>query len=247
MSALNKPTNYSYHLATKKQHIFISGGVGVGKSTLLGNLKSILTDSVRFKIIYEYIDVDYEGEKQLQRLKDGEINNFEFQMYVLHCFETQLDTLSYQDANYVIWERHPIEALEIFCANDTALTNEQRQKLLEIETELCMIYGIPTIFDVKSIILKVDTFNYGNKFIAKGFVNQFIQPTIFSNTINHYFIYLYCSNEQEHLRRIITRGRKAEIKIYRNIYDLHPINHAYEDYYDRCNERKRILNQGLNI
>ena len=127
------------------------------------------------------------------------------------------------------------------------MKNEQRQKLLEIVTELCMIYGIPTIFDVKSIILKVDTFNYGNKFIAKGFVNQFIQPTIFSNTINHYFIYLYCSNEQEQLRRIITRGRKAEIKIYRNIYDLHPINHAYEDYYDRCNERKRILNQGLNI
>ena len=107
----------------------------------------------------------------------------------------------------------PIDHLTI-CANDTALTNEQRQKLLEIETELCMIYGIPTIF---------------------------------SNTINHYFIYLYCSNEQEQLRRIITRGRKAEIKIYRNIYDLHPINHAYEDYYDRCNERKRILNQGLNI
>ncbi|BFU21646.1 hypothetical protein EHI8A_184650 [Entamoeba histolytica HM-1:IMSS-B] len=247
MSVLNKPTNYISILATKKKSYFHFRGIGVGKSTLLGNLKSILNDSVRFKIIHEYIDIDYEGEKQLQRLKDGEITNFQFQVYVLHCFETQLDTISYQDAKYVIWERHPIEALKIFCANDNALTQEQRRKLLEIETELCATYGIPKIFDVKSIILKIDTFNYGNKFIAKGFVNQFIQPTIFTDAINHYFIYLYCSNEQEQLRRIITRGRKAELKIYHNIYDLHPVNHAYEDYYDKCIRRKRLLNQGLNI
>ncbi|EDR22542.1 hypothetical protein EDI_088270 [Entamoeba dispar SAW760] len=223
---------YKWYNSCKKNHYFLCGGVAVGKTTVMKELCNIIKTRVKTCFIKEYIDLDFMGESLLQRLKEGKMSNFEFQSYVLNCFETQLRSKEYSEAVIVVWERHPEEALKIFCSSPNALTISERYGLLEKLAKLKKTFDIPEISDDTSYLFKINTYYYGPRYIAESIYTQQMIPRIFDKGKSNYFYLLYCDPVEEQLKRIKTRGRKVEIATYKNVFDLAPINDAYEDLFD---------------
>ncbi|EMH76714.1 deoxyuridine 5'-triphosphate nucleotidohydrolase domain containing protein [Entamoeba histolytica HM-1:IMSS-B] len=116
---LNKvPTQQPYPYPFRKQHIFLGGSIATGKSTLGSAIYNYVSNYTEAVFIREYIDYNHSGEEMLKKLFNNIITNFEFQKYILQCYEDQLNSLDYEEADFVIWDRHPIESLEIFCHNE---------------------------------------------------------------------------------------------------------------------------------
>ena len=87
-----------------QQFIIITGGVGVGKSTLVENLKKYLPpeDSLFVK---EYIDLRPEqGKKLLEGILKGTGSMYELQLFIVDCFREQLKQAS--GKKYIIMEIH---------------------------------------------------------------------------------------------------------------------------------------------
>ena len=108
---------YSMSRERVVHHIFCSGSIGVGKTTTLEYLKKRLVGMDSIYFVKEYIDYDPEGKQMLERSLDGSITLVDFQLYICDQFYFQLEKFYsdiHTDCAFCIWERHPMEALEIF-------------------------------------------------------------------------------------------------------------------------------------
>ncbi|EDS88653.1 hypothetical protein CL6EHI_106800 [Entamoeba histolytica] len=86
-----------------QQFIVITGGVGVGKSTLIHNLKRSLPKKERI-FIKEYIDFKPStGKKMLEETLKGKGSMYELQLFIIDCFKEQLERA--KQMKYVIMER----------------------------------------------------------------------------------------------------------------------------------------------
>ncbi|GAB1223209.1 hypothetical protein ENUP19_0138G0010 [Entamoeba nuttalli] len=228
-------------LAYNKKHLFISGSISTGKTMLCNLLFEYLDYYTPVAYIKEYIDYNTDGEFKLKLLHDGLISNFEFQNYILDCYETQLNSSIYEDADIVIWDRHPIESLEVFCATNNSICNEQRLKLrLRIE-QLSRRYQIPQLTNKNVGVINADTSRISTEVIEEALVNTFIHPLLLGLSNGSIYVFLFCSDTNTQFKRLTKRNRTPEIESYKSKEDLNILNNQYALFYTELVQQK--LNQ----
>ncbi|EMS15784.1 hypothetical protein KM1_198270 [Entamoeba histolytica HM-3:IMSS] len=210
-----------------KQHIFISGSLGVGKSTIMKCLSDYLQERDDVFFIREYIDFSDAGERQLEKLHTGIISNYQFQLYVIHCYEKQLSTVDFEEADVVVWERHPIEALQIFCKGDETLLDKERLDIKIKLESLCDRFKVPQLFEKNINYISIDTNVIKPEQISYFLISEIIYEMLSGEYENDVFLLLFCSDTTEQLNRIIKRRRPIELKKYRTANDLLLINNNY--------------------
>ena len=214
-----------------KQHIILSGGIAVGKTSVIKHLHDYFLDRDEFMFIQEYIDYDTKGIEWLEKLQRGYISNYHFQMYVLDCYEKQLNRVEFEDAEIIIWERHPSEALKIFCKNDQTLTTNERIKLeMRLDT-LCDKYQIPKFEGDTFDYYDFDTCVFNSEYVSRFIIGEIIYPILLGEYSSDSFVFLYCGDLDEQFERLIKRGRSIEIGVYKHKEDLLMINNIYFGFY----------------
>lgn len=186
--------------------VFLSGNIGVGKSTVLNMMKSTLQDK-NYMLIKEYIDYSpIIGEKCLEMNKKGELSDFDFQNFILDCYECQFAKIGRKEI--IIVERHPYEAVDIFCKISSMPYGEIAQIRNRID-EMLVKYEIPSPENCK--IVGYNTSLFKPKIIVDGITNK-ITKSFHSLEGEGLLCNLYCFTEDA-LRRIDERGRNCEREI----------------------------------
>ena len=217
-------------METARKHIFITGSVGVGKSTAIQEtirLSKILNLSICY--IKEYIDYDVYGVTQYDNWSNGRMALIDFQKYICNQFRAQLKSPEYMLSSLVIWERHPREALMVF--SQTGLSESERDELNDMITELEDDYEIPKIETIdKQICYRFNMTMSSPQMIANHCIS--LCGILSSNDINCFFVYLYypVKSTFRQLDNIRKRGRKSEIERYNYIQNLIDVNRLYEDF-----------------
>lgn len=214
-----------------KHHLFISGSVATGKTTIINKLKNKLCSDDNVYFINEYIDYDNEGEIFLRNLFEDRISNFEFQHYIIDCYEKQLKSEEYNLADLIIWERHPFDALTVFCSNDSSLTIEEKYNINQRLTTLCTQYKIPLITDENTSLTSLNTSRISLTTAQEVILNSYIYPTLGGSIGYDLYLFFYCSNEFDQIKRINKRGRISEITRYKRVQDIIPLNTLYSNMY----------------
>lgn len=214
-----------------KHHLFLSGGLAVGKTTILNYLHRICYDIENVFFVHEYIDFDIDGERCLEQLHNGLIRNYQFQRYVLRCYEKQFVREEYKNASVVVWERHLSEALSIFCEDDKSLSDDEREDIrIEIE-RLCVKYNVPDLNNNNVKFIKIDTSAIEAEQVIQMLLNGVVYSMLMKNYNHDLFVLLYCGDLREQFRRIRKRGRKIELELYTEVGDLLMINNRYLNFY----------------
>ncbi|EDR22607.1 hypothetical protein EDI_011070 [Entamoeba dispar SAW760] len=213
----------------KKQHVFISGGLGTGKTTLFNLLKNYVEPKADACFIKEYINYDSKGEEYLEQLFNKELTNYRFQLYIIDCYEEQLNTPEYEAADLIVWERHPMESLYIFCNSEHELADAEKFTLKMKLERLCEKYQIPHIYDAEFQLLNLDTSTLSIDSTFNYLMLEYIYPILLGEMEGDIFILLYCSDLKEQFDRVINRGRISECNHYKEKEDLLPVNSAYDD------------------
>lgn len=110
--------------------IVLNGPVGVGKTTLLNELKTHLHNCY---VVSEYIDVLDDAETKLKLYLEGSISALEFQDYILDYYESIANQLKDSNYDYILVERSPVEGIVFFAKLDLMnhrLTQTQYDYLL---------------------------------------------------------------------------------------------------------------------
>lgn len=118
--------------------IFVSGSIGVGKSTFINEIIKRFTDQ-KVTIIREYIDYDNKGNQMLNNFLERSISPMDFQKYIIQCYLEQL--INNKNSDVFIFERHPMESL-IFAKNSFE-SNFEFDLLRNYITNFCNRIGIP--------------------------------------------------------------------------------------------------------
>ena len=205
-----------------QQFIIITGGVGVGKSTLISNLEKSIEKSER---IFIKESIDYkptEGKKMLEETLKGKGSIYDFQCFILKCFIEQFENS--KGKKYILMERSPEDSLSIFCnesLKNGSLNLEEFEDLKRQTDDLYVKYGIPQYSNC--VIYKIDTCQYS----IKG-VYEIVQQKIEECFINQKscLFWLFCSDYKKQKENIEKRGRPEE-KNYDIDYMIR-INKEYE-------------------
>ena len=210
-----------------KYHYFVSGSVGVGKTSIINNFICKYGNELSLCVIKEYIDFDCNGYQKLEDWIEGRIKLIEFQTYIVEQFRKQLDTPQYRNSKFVLWERHPEEALRIFA---TDLIDEDRFTLEKKINELECEFNIPEINDcgIMEHSLKIPNYGISEKVISKIIYEEML-TNIFNDSWECTFIFIYIPEEfiQEQQRRIFNRNRPKEVETYKNLLNLQKLNAKY--------------------
>ncbi|BFU18626.1 hypothetical protein EHI8A_098040 [Entamoeba histolytica HM-1:IMSS-B] len=189
-----------------QQFIVITGGVGVGKSTLIHNLKRSLPKKERI-FIKEYIDFKPStGKKMLEETLKGKGSMYELQLFIIDCFKEQLERA--KQMKYVIMERSPIDSIFIF-SNEAyfqgRMTTEEYNDLKVRVDDLYTTYGIPRFNEM--IINRIDSCKYTINGIFEYVKYQ--SQEYWKQSKSALFL-LYCSDPLKQKENIEKRGRPEE-------------------------------------
>ena len=210
-----------------QQFIVITGGVGVGKSTLIGNLEKSLPKDERI-FIKEYIDYKPEqGKKMLEETLQGRGSMYDLQIFILGCFRDQLENA--MDKKYVIFERSPYDSIFIFSTDAYLNGRMSKEEYFSLHDKVDALY---TKFHIPKFeqcaFCKVDSCNYG---IAE--LHQHVRGKIeeFRKEEKSACFLLYCSDPHKQKDNIEKRGRPEE-KDYDINYMIR-INTEYEKMFQK--------------
>lgn len=195
---------------TRNSFIFISGSIGVGKTTIMDVIQYILPKH-NGVLIKEYIDYDPKGESMLNKHLNNEISPFEFQKYIVDCFFNQLEKYQRQT---IIVERHPLESL-IFAIH--TLTKKEYNDLKNYIINLCEIYEVPLMNQCTLVIMHDIDINDIENFV-RDVVND-VDDIVISVSLN----------ESKQIQNIRNRGRESDTKylIEKDLKYLRSINEGY--------------------
>ncbi|EDR24663.1 hypothetical protein, conserved [Entamoeba dispar SAW760] len=209
----------------KRGMLIFTGSIGVGKtSTIDAFMKYFETESVgRIK---EYIDYSpIEGKKLLNGVTNGTIRNYTLQKFIIQCYKEQLE--NNKNKKLLIFERHPREALKVFCEIDKTLTEKEKEEINEeiskIEKEYEIKYNEEYYFycDVST-----------NYLTPEGVALAILSSLSGSDVIkfDHYVhvIFLRCDFDLQK-KRIIERNRGIISEI--NFDYIKQVNECYESCY----------------
>lgn len=208
-------------------YVFFSGAVAVGKSSLMASMKLMLARK-KFIMIKEFIDYQPNiGELLLSQNKAGKISDFEFQNYVLDCYEAQLNKITNEE--FVLMERHPLEALGVFvkCAIFKMPFEHQR----ELEDRIHRImekFQVPDLRDCN--MNKYNSSLFTIKSIVEDFNIQLIKHYSLTDEQRKYGDICYLeTNVDDMILRIVQRGRQSEKTL--NGADLASYASGYEMFF----------------
>lgn len=216
-------------MAATRKHIFITGSVGVGKTSTISEALSQSTAlGVNVFYVKEYIDSDPYGIVKYDDWTNGRMSLYDFQIYICNEFRKQLKSPDYMMSGLVIWERHPREALMVF--SQTGLSDSERERLHKAISELEEDFDIPRIMDTPKCYA-INMSSISPKFAGSIVISTFTQ-LILDNSGCCYFLYLYYPSSRlfAQLGNIRRRGRKHEIARYDLIDNLVEINRLYDEF-----------------
>ncbi|GAB1219342.1 hypothetical protein ENUP19_0131G0004 [Entamoeba nuttalli] len=200
--------------------IIISGSIGVGKTTTIQALIEYFNKE-NVGIIEEYIDYSPRiGKMLISDVGNGIERNYTLQKFILQCYEEQLK--NNKNKKVIIIERHPREAIEVFCEIDKTMTEEEREeirnKIYLIEKEYQLEYNK---FNTYCISTDYTTPND----IARNIFTEWVKRENIENESFHVFLY---ANEENQKKRIIKRNRGVISEM--NFYYVNQINTLYKHY-----------------
>ncbi|GAB1219139.1 hypothetical protein ENUP19_0014G0031 [Entamoeba nuttalli] len=205
-----------------QQFIMITGGVGVGKSTLIHGLKKSLPKKERI-FIKECIDFKPNiGKKMLEETLKGKGSIYQFQLFIIDCYREQLEKA--KDMKYVIMERSPADSINIFATESYLqgkITEEEFNDLKIKTEELYQSYNIPKYHEC--IFTKIDSCKYSIDGVFQIVKQQTLQ--CWKRSESALFL-LFCSDPLMQKENIEKRGRPEE-KDYDINYMIR-INNEYE-------------------
>ena len=91
--------------------ITLNGPLRVDKTTLLNELAKLLPNSY---IIPEYIDVLEDVDYRLNDYLEGLMPSYNFQDYILECYDSMTYKLIISHYDYIFVERSPVEGILFF-------------------------------------------------------------------------------------------------------------------------------------
>ena len=204
-----------------QQYIIATGGVGVGKSTLINKLTKYLPKDETI-YIEEYVDYNpNEAKKQLEETLKGTGSVYQFQLSILDCYREQIEKA--KNKKFIIMERSPADSINIFAKASYLkgkMSDEEYNDLLKKVDELNKKYNIPQLTEynfrrIDSCIYSVqEVFSIARKDIDDCLEKQ--QSCLFL---------LYCSDPFVQKNNIEKRGR-AEEKDY-DINYMISVNNEY--------------------
>lgn len=210
-----------------KYHYFISGSIGVGKTSAINNFMIRYgNNTIKTYFVKEYIDYDCFGAKKLDEWIKGDIKLLDFQFYIINQFIEQLDTEEYRNAKFIIWERHPMEALKVFSTN---LPQNEKDTLLNAINQMCEDFSVPCIDDyIPTHGLKISTYCLTPDSIADLIYDE-MRHNLLRGNFRATFIFLYVPKPfiTEQQERIFKRGRPMETERYKRKEELEAINNLY--------------------
>ncbi|GAB1220798.1 hypothetical protein ENUP19_0059G0006 [Entamoeba nuttalli] len=159
-------------------------------------------------IIEEYIDYSPRiGKMLISDVGNGIERNYTLQKFILQL---------------IIIERHPREAIEVFCEIDKTMTEKEREeirnKIYLIEKEYQLEYNK---FNTYCISTDYTTPND----IARNIFTEWVKRENIENESFHVFLY---ANEENQKKRIIKRNRGVISEM--NFYYVNQINTLYKHY-----------------
>ena len=205
-----------------QQFYLITGGVGVGKSTLISNLLSTLPkdDCAFIKECIEY--KPDEGKQMLKETLHNKRMIYQFQLFVLQCFEEQFSSARFK--KHIILERSPMDSLHIFATESYNSGDLSKEEFEDIKTRTVALYEkyhIPTYTDC--VITKIDSCKHGIQEVFQIVKRESDECYRKRRSI---LVWLYCSDPLIQKSNIENRGRPEE-KNYDINYMLR-INQEYE-------------------
>ena len=160
--------------------IVLNGAPGVGKTTLINELKTLLPNSY---IIHEYIDVLDDAQSNLNDYLEGFMTAFDFQDYILDYYESVANCLFDSSYEYVLVERSPLEAIQVFAKlalNSNKLTQAQYNTLLQRAQSLTFY---PNLLLEDGITILTDYMTLDDLTpLAEG-LRQKVEDSVFEKTI----------------------------------------------------------------
>ena len=209
------------------QKIIISGGVAVGKSSIISAVTKYL-DSQGIKWVYipEYIDVKEDGLQKLNEYLRGEMPVFDFQTYVIEYYNEYIGNLVLNGDEVLIFERGIDDAITCFSNLDHAsgkLTIEDFCKLYELAKKYDVKYNIPSYFipgDHIFLLVKTeDSTRDGN-----------IIGSIICNRLEDNIIIGLYNTDEVCFNRMLHRGRPGEKESY-SLEVISRFNYTYSRLY----------------
>lgn len=231
---------------SKINHYFISGSIGVGKTTYINHLYKLMKG--KCTLIKEYIDYDSNGVEMLSKWHLKKITTFQFQNYIIDCFIKQLEN---KTENILIWERHPLETIDIFCRQKQCLTKEEKFILLKKLKVMMETYNIPQSIENYRIFY-INCFE--DNFIKKGYdyIMNYLhfQPKL--------CLVIYLGIDVFHfsiqIDNIIKRNRLIEKNTYttqEGMNALWKLNFTYHQYWslwiNKCSKYSTNLNEAKQL
>lgn len=208
-------------------YIFVSGSVGVGKSTIIQFLSRTFKKNVFY--VKEFIDFDPQGEKKLNDYLANKDTALQFQHYILDCYRMQFDSFQCKYSDICLIERHPEENL-IFVKNQ--LTTKELDTLETATKDLLKRYNIPSLSEIDEVI-----FNFDSPAMMENVAKllDFLNERIQSHSITEknkkktcVRIRVECSEETQ-MKRIRSRGRGSDNYYLQNKEYLKTINKLYSN------------------
>ena len=211
--------------------IFIAGPVGVGKTTFINNIQKQIPEGSRIHIIPEYVDGDPEGPEILKKFLNKEMNNFQFQMYILEFYEKYIISIlpEVHEEDIIVFERLPDEGVVCFANityHEQGLTKNDMRELINKVLELDVRFGLPSLLNLKLHNFSFNTMKTVNPESSAAVAKSTIDLAKLLN--QHIVIGLYNTPEVCY-KRILQRARDGEgvysysnverfTRIYANIY-----------------------------
>lgn len=224
-----------YSMSQEKvvHHIFCSGSIGVGKTTTLDYLKKRLVGMNSFYFVKEYIDYDPDGKQMLERSLDGSLSLVDFQLYICDQFYFQLEKFYsdiHTDCAFCIWERHPMEALEIFARD---LSGDDKIKVRDAIIKMLEHFNIPDMNGNEiTEIVSFNTVTFTPMQVSDWIYNTMLD--LAASCSGHLWILLRCDLAGvEQYNRIRRRGRECEISEYCGNSKLMKLNTYYQILYKK--------------
>ena len=207
--------------------VIVSGGVAVGKSSIIASLTRYLDENkVKWIYVPEYIDVKKDGLEMLNKYLRREITVYTFQEYVIEYYNEYLGSLQLDGDEILIFERGIDDAITCFSNLDYAagkLTIEEFCKLYELVKTYDVKYNVPSYFMTSNrIFLPVrteDSTRDGN----------IIGSVICNRSNDNIIIGLYNSDDVCY-QRMLHRDRPGEKEAY-SLETISRFNYTYSKLY----------------